>query len=184
MKLTKSGEYELDSIYNLIPSFASLKSGKLKYKDLIDSFENGFVDRVKTDDLVPTQDGYVCLLNVIVDKSGLTSSGIISDEDFLKFSDNKEKTLPNLELRTSKSFESFAVVYLHKFDVEENIFDMDSLRDMIGKDDFKNGLRFKRTTISSSISCLIRAISKILWEKKSSWIPKENYSVRPICIMT
>lgn len=143
LKLTKSGEYELDSIYNLIPSFASLKSGKLKYKDLIDSFENGFVDRVKTDDLVPTQDGYVCLLNVIVDKSGLTSSGIISDEDFLKFSDNKEKTLPNLELRTSKSFESFAVVYLHKFDVEENIFDMDSLRDMIGKDDFQEWLKIQ-----------------------------------------
>lgn len=143
LKLTKSGEYELDSIYNLIPSFASLKSGKLKYKDLIDSFENGFVDRVKTDDLVPTQDGYVCLLNVIVDKSGLTSSGIISDEDFLKFSDNEEKTLPNLELRTSKSFESFAVVYLHKFDVEENIFDMDSLRDMIGKDDFQEWLKIQ-----------------------------------------
>ena len=144
LKLTKSGEYELDSIYNLIPSFASLKSGKLKYKDLIDSFENGFVDRVKTDDLVPTQDGYVCLLNVIVDKSGLTSSGIISDEDFLKFSDNEEKTLPNLELRTSKSFESFAVVYLHKFDVEENIFDMDSLRDMIGKDDFQEWLKIQK----------------------------------------
>lgn len=143
LKLTKSGEYELDSIYNLIPSFASLKSGKLKYKDLIDSFENGFVDRVKTDDLVPTQDGYVCLLNVIVDKSGLTSSGIISDEDFLNFSDNEEKTLPNLELRTSKSFESFAVVYLHKFDVEENIFDMDSLRDMIGKDDFQEWLKIQ-----------------------------------------
>ena len=143
LKLTKSGEYELDSIYNLIPSFASLKSGKLKYKDLIDSFENGFVDRVKTDDLVPTQDGYVCLLNVIVDKSGLTSSGIISDEDFLKFSDNEEKTLPNLELRTSKSFESFAVVYLHKFDAEENIFDMDSLRDMIGKDDFQEWLKIQ-----------------------------------------
>lgn len=143
LKLTKSGEYELDSIYNLIPSFASLKSGKLKYKDLIDSFENGFVDRVKTDDLVPTQDGYVCLLNVIVDKSGLTSSGIISDEDFLKFSDNEEKTLPNLELRTSKSFESFAVVYLPKFDAEENIFDMDSLRDMIGKDDFQEWLKIQ-----------------------------------------
>lgn len=141
LKLTKSGEYELDSIYNLIPSFASLKSGRPKYKDLINSFEKGFVDRVETDDLVPTPDGYVCLLNVIVDKTGLTSSGIMSDANFLKFSDKEEKILPILELRSSDSFESFAEVYIRKFDVEENIFDTESLRKMIGYDDFKEWLK-------------------------------------------
>lgn len=108
LKLTKCGEYELDSIYNLIPNFASLKSGRLKYKELINSFEKGFVDRVETDDLVPTQEGYVCLQNVIVDETGLTSSGIMSDENFLKFTDNEGKYLPNLlELRNFDSFESF-----------------------------------------------------------------------------
>ena len=141
LKLTKSGEYELDSIYNLIPSFASLKSGRSKYEDLINSFEKGFVDRVETDDFVPTPDGYVCLLNVIVDKTGLTSSGIMSDANFLKFSDKEEKILPILELRNSDSFESFAEVYIRKFDVEENIFDTECLREMIGNDDFKEWLK-------------------------------------------
>lgn len=141
LKLTKSGEYELDSIYNLIPSFASLKSGRPKYEDLINSFEKGFVDRVETDDFVPTPDGYVCLLNVIVDKTGLTSSGIMSDANFLKFSDKEEKILPILELRNSDSFESFAEVYIRKFDVEENIFDTECLREMIGNDDFKEWLK-------------------------------------------
>ena len=141
LKLTKCGEYELDSIYNLIPSFASLKSGRPKYKDLINSFEKGFVDRVETDDLVPTLDGYVCLLNVIVDKTGLTSSGIMSDANFLKFSDKEEKDLPILELRSSDSFESFAEVYIRKFDVEENIFDTESLREMINNDDFQEWLK-------------------------------------------
>lgn len=141
LKLTKSGEYELDSIYNLIPSFASLKSGRPKYEDLINSFEKGFVDRVETDDFVPTPDGYVCLLNVIVDKTGLTSSGIMSDANFLKFSDKEEKILPILELRNSDSFESFAEVYVRKFDVEENIFDTECLREMIGNDDFKEWLK-------------------------------------------
>ena len=141
LKLTKSGEYELDSIYNLIPSFASLKSGRPKYEDLINSFEKGFVDRVETDDFVPTPDGYVCLLNVIVDKTGLTSSGIMSDANFLKFSDKEEKILPILELRNSDSFESFAEVYIRKFDVEENIFDTECLREMIGIDDFKEWLK-------------------------------------------
>ncbi len=141
LKLTKSGEYELDSIYNLIPSFASLKSGSPKYEDLINSFEKGFVDRVETDDFVPTPDGYVCLLNVIVDKTGLTSSGIMSDANFLKFSDKEEKILPILELRNSDSFESFAEVYIRKFDVEENIFDTECLREMIGNDDFKEWLK-------------------------------------------
>lgn len=141
LKLTKSGEYELDSIYNLIPSFALLKSGRPKYEDLINSFEKGFVDRVETDDFVPTLDGYVCLLNVIVDKTGLTSSGIMSDANFLKFSDKEEKILPILELRNSDSFESFAEVYIRKFDVEENIFDTECLREMIGNDDFKEWLK-------------------------------------------
>lgn len=141
LKLTKSGEYELDSIYNLIPSFASLKSGRPKYEDLINSFEKGFVDRVETDDFVPTPDGYVCLLNVIVDKTGLTSSGIMSDANFLKFSDKEEKILPILELRNSDSFESFAEVYIRKFDVEENIFDTECQREMIGNDDFKEWLK-------------------------------------------
>lgn len=141
LKLTKSGEYELDSIYNLIHSFASLKSGRSKYEDLINSFEKGFVDRVETDDFVPTPDGYVCLLNVIVDKTGLTSSGIMSDANFLKFSDKEEKILPILELRNSDSFESFAEVYIRKFDVEENIFDTECLREMIGNDDFKEWLK-------------------------------------------
>lgn len=141
LKLTKSGEYELDSIYNLIPSFASLKSGRPKYEDLINSFEKGFVDRVETDDFVPTPDGYVCLLNVIVDKTGLTSSGIMSDANFLKFSDKEEKILPILELRNSDSFESFAEVYIRKFDVEENFFDTECLREMIGNDDFKEWLK-------------------------------------------
>ena len=126
---------------NLIPSFASLKSGRPKYEDLINSFEKGFVDRVETDDFVPTPDGYVCLLNVIVDKTGLTSSGIMSDANFLKFSDKEEKILPILELRNSDSFESFAEVYIRKFDVEENIFDTECLREMIGNDDFKEWLK-------------------------------------------
>lgn len=137
LKLTKCGEYELDSIYNLIPNFASLKSGRLKYKNLINSFEKGFVNRVETDEFVPTLDGYACLLDVIVDETGLTSCGIMSDEDFLKFSDNEEKRLPNLELRSSDSFESFAKTFLRKFDVEENIFAKERLREMISKDDFQ-----------------------------------------------
>lgn len=141
LKLTKCGEYELDSIYNLIPNFASLKSGRLKYRNLINSFEKGFVNRVETDALVPTLDSYACLLNVIVDETGLTSCGIMSDEDFLKFSDNEGKHLPNLELRVSDSFESFAEAYLRKFDVEENIFDIESLRQMISKDDFQVWLK-------------------------------------------
>lgn len=141
LKLTKCGEYELDSIYNLIPNFASLKSGRLKYKELINSFEEGFVDRVETDDLVPTQEGYVCLQNVIVDETGLTSSGIMSDENFLKFTDNEGKYLPNLELRNSDSFESFAEQYLRKFNIEENIFDIDSLHEMISKNEFQEWLK-------------------------------------------
>lgn len=94
---------------------------------------------METDDLVPTQEGYVCLQNVIVDETGLTSSGIMSDENFLKFTDNEGKYLPNLELRNSDSFESFAEQYLRKFNIEENIFDVDSLHEMISKMSSKNG---------------------------------------------
>ena len=65
----------------------------------------------------------------------------MSDANFLKFSDKEEKILPILELRNSDSFESFAEVYIRKFDVEENIFDTECLREMIGNDDFKEWLK-------------------------------------------
>jgi len=141
LKLNKCREYELDSVFDLVPNFASLKSGRLKYKELINSFENGFVNRLKTDELIPTQDGYICLQDVILDKTGLASSGIMSDEEFLRFSNNDSNHLPVLELRNSKSFETFAEQYLRKFDVEENIFDKDSLREMINEDEFQEWLK-------------------------------------------
>ncbi len=140
LKLSKSGEYDMDSIYDLIPNFASLKNGRLKYKELINSFENGFTNRVEKDELIPTKDGYISLLNVVVDETGITSSGIMTDEDFLKFSDNSIKSLPAFELRDSKAFKSFAELYLRKFDAEDNIFDLEGLHNMVGKPAFQKWL--------------------------------------------
>ena len=141
LKLSKSGEYELNSIYELVPNFASLKKGRLKYKELIDSFENGFVNRVRIDKFIPSQNGEVCLHDVIVDKTGITSSSIMTDEEFLKFSDKTSKSLPVLELRNSKAFESFAELYLRTFDIEENIFDKESLHKMVDESDFQEWLK-------------------------------------------
>lgn len=184
LKLTKCGEYELDSIYNLIPNFASLKSGRLKYKELINSFEKGFVDRVETDDLVPTQEGYVCLQNVIVDETGLTSSGIMSDENFLKFTDNEGKYLPNLELRNSDSFESFAEQYLRKFNIEENIFDVDSLHEMISKNEFQEWLKVQDNN-DKFLNFLLEneLLEDFLMSQFSSNTSTEAFILRRICTM-
>lgn len=141
LKLSKTGEYELDSVYDLIPNFASLKSGRLKYKELINAFEEGFVNRVETDDFIPTQDGYILLVDAVVDETGISSAGIMTDEEFLRFSDNESKNLPVFELRGSKSFESFAELYLRKFNAEENIFDLDSLHEMVSRLDFQEWLK-------------------------------------------
>ncbi len=78
-----------------------------------------------------------------MDETGLSSSGILTDEEFLQFLCREDVALPDSSLRPdteeNKTFHSFLKNYIEKFDVEENLFDLDALTEMVRTESFQNG---------------------------------------------
>ena len=131
--LLHSGEYDLSSVFTIVPSFEKIEN----YEDFIEEFKEGFDCELETLDFIPCENGeYSVIYDTIIDETGLLSSGILSDEEFIEFS-NFEGSLPAKELRTNRKFKSFVKRYI---DIS-NIFDIDAMLDMVRKDDFKEWLK-------------------------------------------
>lgn len=129
-QLIESREYELDSIFSLIPNFDECKTRRA-YKSFIEEFENEFLTLIKAVPFVPSVDAYgnsefKCINEVINDMTGLTANGIMSDKDFLTLMEIEDGFLPELELRQSQSFMDF--LYKHS-PAEFNI----KVDDVLGK---------------------------------------------------
>ena len=144
-KLCSSNLYDYSSIFNLIPEFDIIKNGKERFKALISDFQDGFEVRIKDEAIIPGKEQFINITKTILDKTGLTSSGILTDEEFLQFLDLEDVALPHSSLRPmtteNDAFQSFLEKYLMKFDVAENIFDLDALTKMVRTYSFKDWLR-------------------------------------------
>ena len=145
--LCRSNKYEYNSIFNLIPNFASIKRGRDKFKELISEFQNGFEIRLKDEAIIPSDGSFIRLTNTILDETGLSSSGIVKDEEFLQFLGLEDVALSDLSLRPdtveNKAFHSFLKNYLEEFDVEKNIFDLDALTKMVRTESFQDWLKIQ-----------------------------------------
>ena len=131
--LLHSGEYDLCSVFTIVPSFEKIEN----YEEFIEEFKEGFDNELEELEIIPCENGeYSVVSDTIVDETGLLSSGILSDEEFLEFS-NFDGSLPAKELRTNRKFKSFVKRYI---DIS-NIFDIDVMLDMVRKDDFKEWLK-------------------------------------------
>ena len=113
--LIESEEYDLDSIFVLIPDFDECKKGR-PYKTFIEEFQEEFEMLIKEDSFVPcvNKDGehtFECIDNIINDMTGMTANGVISDEDFIILMELGDYSLPVNELRQSESFMNF--LYKH-----------------------------------------------------------------------
>lgn len=139
-KLCSTKLYEYDSIFALIPDFETIEREHGRFQSLIEVFKNGFDERIKEDGLIPTENGAALVSETILDKTGFTSSGVLSDTDFLKFTNNDNKSLPILALRNSASFQSFMQTYLEFLNAEENVFDLESLHILVRNEYFKQWL--------------------------------------------
>lgn len=143
--LCRSNKYEYNSVFNLIPNFASIKRGRDKFKELISEFQNGFEVRLKDEVIIPSDGGFIKLTDTILDETGLSSSGIVKDEEFLQFLDLEDVALSDLSLRPdtaeNKAFHSFLKNYLEEFGVEKNIFDLDALTKMVRTESFQEWLK-------------------------------------------
>lgn len=93
----------------------------------IDKFQNGFECKLKDKELIPIEGGIKKKLSdIILDITGLTSSGTISDEDFYKVT-SWDISLPVKELRDNTDFEKVLERYLKQFKRQNHIFTKENL---------------------------------------------------------
>ena len=127
--LVKSGKYDYDTIFALIPNFADCKNRRPVNKGFVEKFQKGFESCLQLP-LIPTESGeIVSIKNIIWDETMITSSGIISDDQFHVFSDMKEY-LVHSSLRKNDNFKKFIKRYLPQT-ANNNIFSFETLKTCI-----------------------------------------------------
>lgn len=135
--LLTSRKYQLGSVFSLVPDFKKCKREHKEYADFIEKFESNYNSCLKTETIVPVPQGIALVNKVILDTTGLSTSGIMTDDEFRKFSGMEDYYLPLPMLRKDKHFYSF----LKRYAEDDQIFDKDSLSDLISNDDFKEWLK-------------------------------------------
>lgn len=141
-QLAESAQYEYDSIFSLIPSFESVTN----YEDFIENLSDGFREAIEEVEFIPVlEDGKIELKNIskiIYDSTGLSSSGIMSDEEVLSFANESEWTTCDNEffahpnLRCKPNYKAFISEY-HANNME---FSERTLKSMFANKDFLNWL--------------------------------------------
>lgn len=135
--LIASDKYELGTIFSLIPNFGECKKEHDYYRDFIECFEEAFNTRIDDVPIIPIDQGTALTSDVVFDKTGLSSSGIMTDEEFLRFTGKQGYSLPLSELRKDTHFNSF----LERYASDEQKFRKEDLRDLIANDDFQGWLK-------------------------------------------
>jgi hypothetical protein len=135
--LLTSKQYQLGSVFSLIPDFKKCIKEHDFYEDYIKKFAESFNECIENDQIVPVRQGIANVKNVILDTTGLTTSGILSDEEFYKFSGMEDSYLPLPMLRKDKHFNSF----LKRYSDDEQKFSEDNLRELISNSAFQEWLK-------------------------------------------
>ena len=135
--LLMSRKYHLGSVFSLVPDFKKCKKEHDYYDDFITRFEDEFNECVETEQIVPVTKGIANVKSVVYDTIGITTAGVMTDDEFLKFSGLDNGYLPLPLLRKDKNFLSF----LKRYADEDMKFDEDKLHDMIDNEDFQTWLK-------------------------------------------
>lgn len=135
--LLTSQKYQLGSVFSLVPDFRKCKREHKDYTSFIEKFEKAFNTCLETETIVPVPHGTAPVYKVILDSTGLSTSGIMSDDEFRKFTGMEDYYLPLPMLRKDKHFNSF----LKRYAEDDQIFDKDSLTDLVSNNDFKEWIK-------------------------------------------
>lgn len=134
--LLTSNKFELQSVFRLIPNFDTCKKEHSEYyDDFISEFREGFENKLLTENLIPVQKGFANIKIIICDKTGLSASGIITDEVlYSAYNENLDsnRILPLKVLRDSKEFK----IFLNHYVDDEQKFDWDDLKALIKTNSF------------------------------------------------
>ena len=134
--LLTSKKYQLGSVFSLIPDFKKCKREHKDYLDFINRFENAFNERIDSETIVPVPQGISLVKNVILDTTGLSTSGIMSDDEFRRFTGMEDYYLPLPMLRKDKNF----LAFLKRYAADEQKFEEENLVDLIENTEFQEWL--------------------------------------------
>lgn len=142
LDLCKSKLYRTDTIFSLIPDFESCKTGRsVGHQNLITKFQSGFERRLQSEAFVPVSNGtYSEVSKTILDDTELSSFGIMSDEEFVSFT-NIDGSLPISILRKNAGFNTFLKKYLYKFGASANVYSKTNLKESVKQDSFSKWLQ-------------------------------------------
>jgi hypothetical protein len=134
-----SKKYHYGSIFSLIPNFDKCIKEHQEYTPYINRFKEAFESRLKKNAIVLVYNNNIAKVgDAIFDSTGLTSSGIMTDDEFYEFAGIGENNrLPIPMLRNDKNFTSFHKRYVDN----SNVFDEDSLHKMISNKKFRGWLK-------------------------------------------
>lgn len=135
--LLTSRNYHLGSVFSLVPDFKKCKREHKEYTNFIEKFETAFNDCLETETIVPISKGIALVSTVILDTTGLSCSGIMADEEFLKFTGMEDFYLPLPMLRKDKHFNSF----LKRYAQDEQKFEEENIEALIANEDFQEWLK-------------------------------------------
>lgn len=139
--LIESGQYELDSIFALIPDFDECKK-KRQYKTFIEEFQKEFETLIKEEPFVPVVDAdgeeyYAVINDIINDRTGITANDVMADKDFISLMGTGCQYLPDKELRSSDSF----IDFLYTYSPRDYDIDFDRIKSAVSKTDFQSWLQ-------------------------------------------
>ncbi|GAP70549.1 hypothetical protein BA6E_124364 [Bacteroidales bacterium 6E] len=140
--LIKSGEYELNSIFSLIPDFDECKLHHQDYETFIQEFQDEFESLIYEEPFVPVVDENgnsldACINEIVDDLTKITSNAVMLDSDFISIMGMSGNYLPIQELRESKSFMDF----LNKYCPTELEVNFDDVKEKCTNDDFQAWLK-------------------------------------------
>lgn len=140
-ELVASGEYELDSIFSLIPDWDECKKHRL-YKVFIEEFQEQFETLIKEEPFIPVigangEKSTETIINIVNDRTGLTEKNVMTDEKFISLLGKEGHVLPIQELRESQNFMSF----LYKYSPGEMDIDFEDVKNVCDNEDFQEWLK-------------------------------------------
>lgn len=146
--LMESNEYELDSVFSLIPDFDECKKRHSAYDSFIDEFQQEFEKHILQKKFVPIKgndEPYSLTAKIIYDTTGISSSDIMSDEELLTFANganwttNNDEYFPHPDLRDKPFFS----VFIGKYHANNMVFGEEQLLEMCSKSDFIEWLQIQ-----------------------------------------
>ena len=135
--LLTSRKYQLGSVFSLVPDLKKCNREHKDYTKFIEKFEKAFNNCLETETIVPVSKGIALVKSVILDTTGLSSSGIMTDEEFCKFTGMEDYYLPLPMLRKDKNFNSF----LKRYAEDEQKFEKENLENLIANVEFQEWLK-------------------------------------------